>query len=297
MNRIEILTWPDNWEDLMCELFALSSRFPATVDICLDEFARHGGQTGPHRDGWGISYYAEDGAVRLYKEAEPASGSDWVQFIQKHHLRGTIVLSHIRHATQGERSLKNTQPFRRELGGSCHVFAHNGDLVDIEAHPDFKIGFHRPIGDTDSEYAFCVLLARLEEQWLSTSGVPPLEERLPIVVRFARDLCRLGMANFIYSDGDTVFAHGNKRRCAINEAPRPPGLHVLHRVCDVNSDDAPVDGLPNTSDYQQQEMILVASVPLTAETWRPLGEGEVLALQAGKIAARARQEGEGLGSM
>ena len=180
----------------MCELFAMSSRFPAAVDICLDELARHGGQTGPHRDGWGISYYAEDGAVQLYKEAEPASGSDWVQFIQEHHLRSTIVLSHIRRATQGGRSLKNTQPFRRELGGKCHVFAHNGDLVDIKAHPDFKLGFHRPIGETDSEYAFCALLGQLEKPWLSTSGVPPLKQRLAIIVRFARGLRRPGHGQF-----------------------------------------------------------------------------------------------------
>lgn len=274
----------------MCELFAMSSRFPADVDLCLDELARHGGQTGPHRDGWGISYYAEDGAVRLYKEAEPASGSEWIQFIEQHHLRGAIVLSHIRLATRGGRSLKNTHPFRRELGGQCHVFAHNGDLADVEGHPDLRLGFHRPIGETDSEYAFCALLGQLEQPWLSSSGVPPLDQRLAIVVRFARSLRDLGMANFVYADGDTVFAHGNKRRYSTGEEPRPPGLHALHRVCGVNSDDYSIDGLRISSDSERQEMALVASVPLTGEVWRPLQEGEVLALRGGKIVARVGRE-------
>jgi glutamine amidotransferase len=264
----------------------MSSRFPATIDLCLDEFARHGGQTGPHRDGWGIAYYVEDGGVRLYKEAEPASDSEWVQFIEEHDLRGTIVLSHIRRATRGVRSLKNTHPFRRELGGECHLFAHNGDLVDIEAHPDFELGFHRPMGETDSEYAFCALLNQLAQPWLLSSGVPPLDERLEIVVRFAGKLRGLGAANFIYSDGDTVFAHGNRRQHGAGEEPRPPGLYALHRVRGVHPDDHTIDGLRISAGPDRQEMALVASVPLTGEAWRPLGEGEVLAMRAGKIVAR-----------
>jgi glutamine amidotransferase len=267
----------------------MSSNVPATVDFCVGELARHGGQTGPHRDGWGIAYYADDGAVRLYKEAEPASGSDWVRFIRKHHLRGGIVLSHIRRATRGGRSLKNTHPFRRELGGKYHVFAHNGDLVDIEAQPDLGLGFHRPVGDTDSEYAFCALLGRLEQCWRPISGVPPLRQRFEVVLRFARSIRRLGAANFVYSDGDTVFAHGNRRRHSVSEEPRPPGLHVLHRVLGVNADDYCTDGLRISSGPETQEMALVASVPLTGEAWQPLREGEMLALRAGRIVARGRE--------
>ena len=32
----------------MCELFAMSSRFPADVRSSLEEFSRRGGLTGPH---------------------------------------------------------------------------------------------------------------------------------------------------------------------------------------------------------------------------------------------------------
>jgi len=32
-----------------------------------------------------------------------------------------------------------------------------------------------------------------------------------------------------------------------------------------------------------QEMVLVASVPLTGETWRPLAEGELVAVSAGRL--------------
>ena len=115
----------------MCELFGLSSSMPTTVSFSLEEFARHGGQTGPHRDGWGIAYY-EDFDARLIREVESASGSEWIRFIRSHRLKSHIVVSHIRKATQGDRSLKNTQPFSRELGGRVHLFAHNGDLPDVQ---------------------------------------------------------------------------------------------------------------------------------------------------------------------
>lgn len=267
----------------MCELFAMSSDLPVGVELCLEEFARHGGLTGPHQDGWGIANYAEDGAVRLYKEAEPASASEWVEFIETHRMRSTIVLSHIRRATQGKRSLKNTQPFRRELGGGCHVFAHNGDLPEIHKDPTFPLGFHRPLGETDSEHAFCSLLGRLEDLWLASSGPPGLQERRRIVAEFAGSLARLGMANFIYSDGDAVFAHGNRRRSNVADPPKPPGLHFLRRAAGDAPSGFSTDGLQIAAGCGRCEMALVASVPLTCEDWRPLAEGELVVLRAGRV--------------
>ena len=272
----------------MCELFAMSSRQPAAVNFCLDEFARHGGLTATHEDGWGVAYYAEDGAVRMYKEPEPASRSDWVQFIERHQLRSTAVLSHIRRATQGRRSLRNTQPFRRELGGRFHVFAHNGDLSGLGEIAELKLGCHRPVGDTDSEYAFCALMNLLHGLWLSSPDPPALEERFAVVARFARIIRPLGMANFIYADGDAVFAHGNKRRDREIDEARPPGLFVLQRDCATSREQFCTQGLQISSGSESQEMTLVASVPLTNEKWQPLKCGEVLAFQRGEIAARER---------
>ena len=56
----------------MCELFAMSSRQPATVTFSLEEFARHGGRSAPHKDGWGIAY-VQDRDAWVIKETAPAS--------------------------------------------------------------------------------------------------------------------------------------------------------------------------------------------------------------------------------
>lgn len=101
---------------------------------------------------------------------------------------------------------------------------------------------------------------------------------------FARDLRSLGPANFLYSDTDAIFAHGHRRKDATGQV-RPPGLHFLCRRCSPTDDGALIAGvtLPHEA---EQEVALVASVPLSAEPWEPLAEGEIVVLQNGRVAMR-----------
>ena len=124
--------------------------------------------------------------------------------------------------------------------------------------------------------------------WLPSATPPTLEERFAIVASFARTIGRLGMANFVYVDGDALFAHGNKRRDREIDEPRPPGLFVLHRDCATSRSEFCAQGLQISSVAESQEMTLVASVPLTSENWQPLECGEVLAFRQGEILVRAR---------
>jgi glutamine amidotransferase len=261
----------------------MSSRVPANVRFSLEEFSRHGGLTGPHKDGWGIAYYAQ-GDVRLVKEPLPAYDSACLRFIQDHPFASALVVSHIRKATQGAHRLANCQPYVRELGGSMHVFAHNGDLNLARLRAAAPLGVHRPIGDTDSEYAFCALLGRLEALWLESNRAPPLNQRLAIVAAFAAELRLLGPANFLYADGDALFAHGHKRTQA-DHGIRPPGLHVLCRHCAHETGTMSTEGLEiSPRESGEQDVVLFASVPLTDEAgWRALEEGEVIAARGGSI--------------
>lgn len=263
----------------------MSSNLPATVSYSLEEFSRHGGLTGPHKDGWGIAYYV-DRDVRLVKEPLPASDSACVRFIRENPFTSSLVISHIRKATRGAHTLSNCQPFVRELGGAMHVFAHNGDLDDRCLKERLQPGFHRPVGDTDSEYAFCALLGRLEPLWRGAGGTPLLSERSSVVAGFAEELRALGPANFLYSDGDVLFIHGHQRTHG-NLGLRPPGLHVICRRCTRESgavESLSTDGLTIRSTDGEQHVVLVASVPLTTESgWRELRGGELLAVREGAI--------------
>ena len=261
----------------MCELFAMSSSATATVNMSMEEFSRHGGLTGPHKDGWGIAFY-DGGDVRLIRDTASASSSQWARFVEDCPIKSRIVISHIRKATDGELALKNTQPFARELGGRMHVFAHNGHIPKLRASSSFSLGLHRPVGSTDSEYEFCMLLKHLEPLWLAKDS-PTVEQRRKIITEFARDVRPHGPANFLYSDGELLFAHSDRRKQQ-DGMIRPPGLHILERECSASSEPFLTEGLSVRAD--NLKVMLVASVPLTTEAWRPLGKGEVVAIAHGK---------------
>lgn len=209
----------------------------------------------------------DGGDAFVIREPAAAHGSALLASLQQHDPRSALAIAHVRHATQGEPLLRNTQPFERELGGRIHLFAHNGMLPGIERDRRFRARWTRPVGDTDSEHAFCALIDRLRPLW--DRGVPSLQHRLEEVAAFAADLRTLGPANFLYSDGDVIFAHGHRRRGATG-AIEPPGLHVLCRSC---------------NEHGGQEVALVASVPLTSERWRSLAEGEIVVLREGRVVA------------
>ena len=266
----------------MCELLAMSARFPTTIRLSLEELAAHGGARGPHRDGWGVAF-VQDGDALVVREPGAASDSACLAFLQNHAIRSTPVIAHVRKATQGGSLLRNTQPFTRELGGMIHVFVHNGMLPGVEADPRFPAERFRRVGETDSEHAFCALLERLAPMW--RQGMPSLHARLGAVVAFAEQLRTLGPANFLYWDGDALFAHGHRRMSASGEI-RPPGLHLLCRTCAASDDAVPLIGVGLGLGEDDQHVALLASVPLSHEAWSPLAEGEVVVLQGGRVVER-----------
>jgi len=264
----------------MCELLAMSSRRPARLTFSLETLAAHTGCTGRNRDGWGAAFY-QDGDVALFREPIAAGDSPLVRFLETQGPSTTLAISHIRRATRGAVALANTQPFVRELAGRAHVFAHNGDLPGIKRAANLAFDRYRPVGTTDSEHAFCALLERMRSLWNSASLAPPLEERFAIVSQFAANLRRLGLANFFYADGDALFAHGHRRIQPATGDIAPPGLFLLSRRCVDRDEPIHAGGVSVAPGFQ--EVLLIASVPLTAENWRPFAEGEVVAVSGGQV--------------
>jgi glutamine amidotransferase len=192
-------------------------------------------------------------------------------------------MSHIRRATQGEVALRNTQPFSREVGGRVHLFAHNGDLTGVLEATELVLDVDRPIGETDSEHAFCALMTGIRRLWGDGAEVPTIDARLQTVADFAATVRGLGPANFIYFDGDALFLHGHRRKHDGEEEPRPPGLHTLCRSCTVGGTAFEADGL--TISGHNQHVVLAATVPLTDEPWEALAEGEIVVARRGEIVA------------
>jgi glutamine amidotransferase len=262
----------------VCELFALSSRQPTVATFTLDRFAARGGLDGRTIDGWGLALY-DGGDVRLYREPEPSHDSEWLRYVQRRHLPTQLLLSHIRHATRGAVTLANTQPFAREIGGRMHCFAHNGRLEALVQPGAPQAQRFRPIGETDSERAACLLFEAMAQLW-SGDPEPGLALRLEVLHDFAATMRPHGPANFLYADGSYLYAHGHRRTQADGRIA-PPGLWMLRRECAVDADALPQAGLRLDTAPGPQQVTLIASVPLTDEAWRPLAEGELLVMAAG----------------
>ncbi len=268
----------------MCELLAISSHIPVMVRMSLMEFAEHGGHSGPHRDGWGIAYY-EGNDAQLIREPQAAAESDWVRFMADYELSTSLLIAHIRKASRGARILANTQPFTRVYWGARHVFAHNGDLAGVFESPRFSLRHNFPLGETDSEYAFCALIDRIHEIWKllgACSGkIPSLEKRLAVVTHFAAELRELGPANFFYNDGEYLYVHAHRRTDPETEQIDAPGLYLLERHCRTElSIEHKIEGLSISSN--ENKVILLASVPLSKESWQPLNEGEIVVIKDGR---------------
>ena len=266
----------------MCELLAVSTSQPTRLTFSLHTLASRGGEAGTTRDGWGVAFYQGDD-VALFREPAAAGNSALVRYLESQGPSTNLAISHIRHATQGAVRLSNTQPFVRELGGRTHVFAHNGDLSGIDSSEALSMGAYRPVGQTDSEHAFCALLERLRPLW-ADSGPPSLQSACRCW-RLSQPTCvRCGPANFLYADGDALFAHGHRRIQPALGRIEPPGLWTLQRHFPSADGSPERQGGVAISDAERA-VVCVASVPLNDADWRPLAEGELLAVRGGEVLA------------
>lgn len=269
----------------MCELFAISSRVPTTLTYSLDEFSKNGSSLRHNRDGWGIAI-ARDREAMVVKEPKPAKDSIWVRFIADHPIETMLAIAHVRYATRGKHTMENTHPFRRALGRHTHLFAHNGTLKDIESAVTREQLSFLPVGDTDSELAFCTILSRLKPHY-DREDLPSLQIRFDVFRDVCLEMKKLGSSNFLYYDGDVLFAHAHKRiyeEGGQHVGPKPPGLHM--KECWNCAAEAEISCPGLEIDLPDPRTVLLASVPLDNDGWEELDEGTVLAIKNGEVLAR-----------
>jgi predicted glutamine amidotransferase len=175
---------------------------PTDIVFSFSALALRGGLKGPHADGWGLALYDGRG-VRTFLEPAAAAHSPLARFVRENPIKTLCAIAHVRRKTRGKVSLENTHPFVRELWGRPIVFAHNGTLRHVRRHALQRFA---PIGTTDSEHAFCVLLDRLARRF---PRYPTPKKLAGAVAEIGGELGRGGTFNFLLSDGRNLFA-----RCA-----------------------------------------------------------------------------------
>ncbi|NMG05663.1 class II glutamine amidotransferase [Brasilonema sp. UFV-L1] len=251
----------------MCQLLGMNCNVPTDICFSFEGFSTRGGKTDDHCDGWGIAFF-EGRGCRFFLDAKPSVFSPVAEFVRNYPIHSTHVIAHIRKATQGKIALENCHPFRRELWGRYWVFAHNGDLKDF--HPkDFS--FYQPVGNTDSEKAFCLILDRLREYFPQSK--PPLEKLYSVLAEITQTLAEHGTFNYLLSDGEHFFAHCSTNLCYIVRQAPFAAAHLIDQDLTVDFSE-----LTTPSD----RVAVIATTPLTDnEVWTQIQPGELLIFQDG----------------
>src|SRR5574343_451458 len=210
----------------MCQLLGMNANTPTDLVFSFTGFATRAVE---HKDGFGIAFF-EGRGLRHFIDAAPATTSPVAAMV-------------------------------RELWGRYWCFAHNGNLTDFQ--PKLHAAF-RPVGDTDSERAFCWLLQELAKHHARVPSVPELTETLRELVP---QIARHGTFNFLLSHGEALWAHATTR------------LHHVVRqhpfgAARLQDEDLGVDFARLTSPTDR--VAVIATEPLTCdETWVPFAPGEL----------------------
>lgn len=249
----------------MGELFGLSAPESRTWHF---EFRLDAGSHGHYnREGWGVTFFQGNAAVTI-KEASFAPTPAATAFMaDAGFIRGESILAYLRRWTTRSGLLANAHPFTREMGGREWAFAHNGNVEGIRE--ELPLGNFRPLGNTDSEYAFCYLLERLrpgdsEPQWTAVLA----EEALRIA--------KFGAFNFLLTNGELFWGYCSGEY----------GLSYLVRKKPSTVGWSDEDWVIRTA--EPTAGVLMASVPLSDEPWHSFKPGELLVARRGELVERRR---------
>jgi glutamine amidotransferase len=158
----------------------------------------------------------------------------------------------------------------RELWGRYWVFAHNGNLQDYA--PRLHGSFH-PVGQTDSERAFCWLMQELAK---SHADVPSVQELNHTLRELVPQIARHGTFNFLLSNGEALWAHASTHLHYVLRR------HPFTRAT-LSDEDLSVNFAEHTR--ESDRVAVVVTQPLTTdEAWVAFEPGKLYAFVEGDLA-------------
>jgi len=275
----------------MCELMGMSFAKPVVANVSIKAFSQRSQDCA---DGWGLAWYP-DRSLAMVKQ--PVRWSvQHTQFLEHYPgLLSSIYMAHVRQRTTGSTPTHaDTHPFSRELNGRDYCFAHNGTLTgDFWQRP---LGRFNPVGATDSEYLFCLILAELEsfthvvDEVAEVRHIDPqhdqgkleTDRRWKWLHHFLIHMNEFGRLNCILSDGERLLVYHDK-----NGWKNLTYRHVfLQQDSELTFGDATV--AVNLHAQPVNHGVIVATNPLSIEGWERFLPGEMKILYQGNIEFSAR---------
>jgi predicted glutamine amidotransferase len=217
-------------------------------------------------DGSGIGFFGQDGAPVIDKQPEPAFRDE--EFIHEaKQAESETFVAHVRYATAGGRSVRNTHPFA--MNG--RVMAHNGGFGELPRLEE-QLGAYASLvqGDTDSERYFALITQQADAHGGDVgAGITAAASWIA--------------ANLPVSSLNTIVAAPGELWAL--RYPAQHALHILERPAGPSQTPAGDKGLhvrSSTSSIHAPALhdipsVVIASEQLDGESgWRMLAPGELV---------------------
>ena len=255
----------------MCRLFGLSAgsaRVRATFWL-LDAPDSLEAQSYRNPDGSGIGYFGPDGTAVLDKSPEPAFGDK--EFIHEAtEVESALFVAHVRYATTGGRTVRNTHPFAM----ANRIMAHNGGFGELD-RLDAQLGSYADLvlGDTDSERYFALITQQADRSGGDVGA------GLAQAARWIAAHLPVSSLNAVVASSGELWALRYPATRALHVIERPAGQsqpavgQAGHRGLHVRSATSSV----RVPALHERDSVVVASEQLDGETgWRMLAPGELV---------------------
>jgi len=266
----------------MCDLLGMCFNLPVKPNFSFKNFRF---KDRKNKNGWGIAFYPDNSAQVIKEEIEASESQLAEMLVNYDYVKSKIVIAHVRASSGTQPSHKNTHPFSRELNGEEWVFAHNGTLNEDKLKELITESQFQPLGNTDSELAFCYLLNLIKKRnikdWTSGKDFGWLKEII-------RKLNEFGTFNCIFSNGNLLFCYADKNqynKLSFIQRKTPFGqIHLL----DLDKRH-PRQGYVNLGEEKDsaQEGYLISTTDRTGkptdEKWTLFNGGELKVFKNGNI--------------
>ena len=187
-----------------CDLMGVSFNKQVDLNNLFSRFRTISEKKDP--DGWGVAFYG-DASATVFKEPIRAAESALAEFlITSKSLKSKILIGHLRAASIGRPSPRNTHPWTRELNGKEYALAHVGG-ADKRLWQTVKLGRFKPLGENCAEFLFCHILAKIEEYRIGTWN----EESFTRLHQVLAAVNEVQTTSHLLSDGTHLFAYSSKK--------------------------------------------------------------------------------------
>lgn len=263
-----------NIPDLTSDILFINFDAPSSPSIDINLSAN---ASGSHSFGWGLGWYPgnQSSAMVIKDPAARATQVFTDSLTEWSNFRSHIFFSKIRGAQSGY-DQPETQPFSRSFAGADWLFMHNGDLDKNELTKVYQ-GDSRllePIGTTDSELAFCNLLARMEANGARyLSDVNPVE-----ILSWFQRFDQFGSSDMYLSDGQTV--------CCFQGTQSPKPLHYSRLLPPNNLQSLSSSAVNIVVDSPHDTFrtaLVVTSAQFSNGNWTQMQPGQMIMANRGKI--------------